>query len=178
MDSDRIRILRRVRKIYIYKYLDACNEVIYVGQAKDWKRRYYQHRQHDKKMMSKVYKIYIMECQDKLEMDILELYFIQYYNPKYNIKQSGYMIPSIIPVGKTWELVKGDEIKKESAINISDSQMEELLKVKSIPKELSIKIAEAIYNGKTSIWIYSMLLFEENIKFNDAMDEIERIFCF
>ena len=97
--------------MHIYKYLNYNDEVIYIGQSKNWRRRYYEHNTQDKKMMSEVRKIYIMSCQDKLEMDILELYFIQYYKPKYNNKQSKYLIPSIIPVNKKWELVKGESNK-------------------------------------------------------------------
>lgn len=162
--------------IFIYKYLGNDNKVLYVGKAVNWKKRLYEHNQEDKDMMSKVSKIFTMKCNDKLEMDILEKYFIQYYRPVYNKKDIGYEIPSIVPVHKKWELVKGEKEEKDK-YHLLDEQVEQLCKSKFLSKEIIVKVIDAIKDGKSLTWVYIMLM-SENCKYNEAMDEIEEIFCY
>lgn len=178
LHSNKFEISRQKRGeiIYIYKYLNDNNKVLYVGQAKNWKTRLYQHNSEDKNMMREVSQIFIMNCQDKLEMDILEKYYIQVYKPKFNKKDIGYNIPSIIPVHKKWEMVVGKG-NTEYIYPFLDEQVEELCHSKFLTKELIIKVIEAIKEGKSLTYVYVMLM-SENCRYNEAMDEIESIFCY
>lgn len=166
--------------MYIYKYLNDSNDVIYVGKSINWKNRLNQHRTNDKKMMREVSKVYIMKCQDRIEMDILELYFIQLYNPKFNKKDTGYKIPSILLVNKKWELVLNYGDEDNSSIeyfNPSKNQLKKLFSSKLITTELAIEIIEAFRARKSLSYIYALIMFNLNYGYNEAMNELESIFC-
>ncbi|PIQ78168.1 hypothetical protein COV82_01575 [Candidatus Peregrinibacteria bacterium CG11_big_fil_rev_8_21_14_0_20_46_8] len=76
----------------VYKMLDAEGRVIYVGKAKDIKKRVqqyfqknYQHSTRTKKLLSQLHEIQWIETDSELEAFIFETNLIKELRPKYNI---------------------------------------------------------------------------------------------
>jgi len=79
------------KKFYVYKWVDSNENILYVGKTIDISNRTTQHIQ-DKKWIDNDTEIYYAELPNKTDMDIYEIYYINKYNPKYNIR---YMNESI-----------------------------------------------------------------------------------
>ena len=69
--------------MYIYKFINKLNEVIYVGKSKNFKSRLNQHYK-SKKWIDEVFEIEIGECSTLSDMNIYEVYYIAKYKPIYN----------------------------------------------------------------------------------------------
>ncbi|PKL36858.1 hypothetical protein CVV38_03105 [Candidatus Peregrinibacteria bacterium HGW-Peregrinibacteria-1] len=76
----------------IYKMIDQENLVIYIGKAKDLKKRLtqyfkpgYEHSTRTKKLLEKMKRVDITEVDSELESIILESNLIKQFRPKYNI---------------------------------------------------------------------------------------------
>ena len=73
------------KNFFVYKYLNAQNEIIYIGQTTDIRTRVWDHNvQTDKIKNEEINKIYYHRCQHKTEMDAYEYFLIRKYHPKYN----------------------------------------------------------------------------------------------
>ena len=73
------------KNFFVYKYLNAQNEIIYIGQTTDIRTRVWDHNvQTDKIKNEEINKIYYYRCQHKTEMDAYEYFLIRKYHPKYN----------------------------------------------------------------------------------------------
>ena len=72
---------------YIYKHLNAIDEVIYIGKTIRMNRR---QREHLNKSIWKndISKILFCEVENKTIMDLYEVYLINTLNPKYNTKDN------------------------------------------------------------------------------------------
>ena len=74
-----------------YIYYDATGEIIYVGKAKNLKRRVYSyfHKQHDsaktRVLVSQIEKLEYIITDSEVEALILESHLIKKHKPKYNI---------------------------------------------------------------------------------------------
>lgn len=73
--------------MFIYKFIDSDNKVIYIGKTKDLKRRLRQHKR-EKEWFNEVNKIYFAECLNETDLNIYEVYFINKYTPIYNKKEN------------------------------------------------------------------------------------------
>lgn len=73
------------KKYYIYKYLNKDNEVIYVGlTTRPIKQRVKEHEV--EKLQEETYFIEYAEVATKADMQMYEIYYINKYKPKYNIR--------------------------------------------------------------------------------------------
>ena len=74
--------------MYVYKFVDYTDTIIYIGKTEDIDRRMKQHfngKGHlDKECYDSVCEIYYIKLDGKTNMDIYETYLINKYRPKYN----------------------------------------------------------------------------------------------
>lgn len=74
-------------KYFVYRFIDIEDNIIYVGKTKNMRTRMYTHfnRGHlPKECYGSVEKVEMIELNNKLDMDIKEIYYIDLYKPKYN----------------------------------------------------------------------------------------------
>lgn len=69
----------------VYRFLNKCNEVIYVGKAKDLENRLYGHNHLPKECYAETIYIEYIKFNTEYDIDFAERYFISKYKPKYNI---------------------------------------------------------------------------------------------
>lgn len=74
--------------MYIYKFLNNNNEVLYVGKSKDIISRIANHKTLLNSQYDEVETIEFASVKNKIEMDIYELYYINKYSPKFNKKDN------------------------------------------------------------------------------------------
>lgn len=123
--------------MYIYRFHDIDNNIIYVGKAKDLLNRMKGHKHIDKKCYDSVtYIDYIKTCSDA-ETRVMEEYYINYYKPKYN--------QASVWEGKINIKVEDQEWKPLSEFNYNDGRMQLLRKeyvelMYSYAKEYKCKI--------------------------------------
>lgn len=82
-----------VDKFYVYRFLDKDDNTIYIGRTKNLERRLTQEHftsygHLSKNCYDECESIEYMEFDVETEMKIYELYFINYYNPKYNVMEN------------------------------------------------------------------------------------------
>ena len=103
------------RKGYVYRFLDMNNQVLYVGKTVNLSNRMKNHfskRSHlaHTDLYSKVQRIEYITCKNEFQSLQNELYYINYYKPKYNsaskIKQLIKADPSIESNWKVWKVIK------------------------------------------------------------------------
>lgn len=111
------------KKGYVYKFIDENNRVLYIGKTTDMNRRMKQHfnsqNNHLKKqgkgdLYQKVQRIEYFSCKTEYDALVKELFYINYYKPKYNTASK---IKQILPPPtkeENWKLYKEIKpIKKE-----------------------------------------------------------------
>lgn len=73
---------------YVYRFLDANENVIYVGKTADIRERMYQHFSEvghlPKECYDKVHKIEYLETKDSVDGTIIEKYLINEFRPMFN----------------------------------------------------------------------------------------------
>ena len=69
---------------YIYGCYSPKRELLYIGKTNNLKRRIKEHEK-TSKWIDEVRDIFYSELKTNTEMGIYELYYINKYNPKYNI---------------------------------------------------------------------------------------------
>ncbi len=81
------------RKGYVYKFIDEYNQVLYVGKTTDLNRRMNQHfnqknnyliKQGKGEVYKKTQRIEYFACKTEYDALVKELFYINYYKPKYN----------------------------------------------------------------------------------------------
>lgn len=77
------------RKGYVYKMIDISNQVLYVGKTVNMNRRMKQHfstksHLHGRGLYENVQRIEYLNCKNEYEALQTELYYINYYKPKFN----------------------------------------------------------------------------------------------
>lgn len=72
------------KNFFIYKYLNAQGQIIYIGQTIDIRNRVWQHNEKTDKIYSEIKDIYYYRCKHKTEMDAYEYFLIRKHHPKYN----------------------------------------------------------------------------------------------
>ena len=76
--------------MYVYRYLNAFGKIIYVGKTNNMNNRQSQHFSSTGHLPQECYaevdKIEYIKLPTKIDMDIKELYYINKWKPKYNIK--------------------------------------------------------------------------------------------
>lgn len=68
----------------IYRFINYSNEIIYIGKAKDLKKRLKNHKHLSDECYSEIWKIEYCEFNSEYDMDFAERYFIPKVSPKYN----------------------------------------------------------------------------------------------
>lgn len=74
-------------KYYVYKITDEEDMVLYVGQTKNIDGRVKNHLS-NKHWILEGYKFYVFEMDSKTDSDIYEIYYINKFNPFYNVANS------------------------------------------------------------------------------------------
>ncbi len=76
--------------MYVYRYLNINNEIIYVGKTLNMNNRQSQHFGSNGHLSQECYaevnKVEYIKLPTKIDMDIKELYYINKWKPTYNIK--------------------------------------------------------------------------------------------
>ena len=72
--------------MYIYKFLDKDNNVLYIGNTKDILSRILNHKNLPEECYDNVECIEFARVKNEMEMDIYEIYYINKFNPQYNKK--------------------------------------------------------------------------------------------
>lgn len=103
--------------MYIYRFINFENEIIYIGKTKHLEKRLNTHFSNKGHLPDKCYleceRIDTLKVETEIEMDIYEIYLINKYNPKYNIL-SNYKekISMNLEVNENWtECIEFDLIK-------------------------------------------------------------------
>lgn len=131
------------RKFYIYKMYDETNELLYIGKTTNIEQRMNCHFSRDmierQEWKNEVAYIDYYEFKTKVDMDIMELYYIALERPKYNISSTDTEKPQIeiICTCKDYERIIKKPLKQK-VIEID------------INKNIRIKMIENlnIYEGK------------------------------
>lgn len=86
--KEKIRKLPKVPGVYIFK--DENENILYIGKAKDLRKRVGQHFQKQQKwiwdFIENIADIEILECENEKEAMLLEAELIRRYQPKFNIE--------------------------------------------------------------------------------------------
>lgn len=83
----------------VYKFINASNEVIYVGKCKSLSARFNSHRNEphlDKQCYSEVRQIQYVSFPTYMDAGVMERIFIAHYQPKYNVQFAKEGVQSII----------------------------------------------------------------------------------
>ena len=88
----------------VYRFLNANNEVVYIGKAKNLKARLNSHTHLPKECYEEISDIEYYSFETEDEMDLAERYLIPKLKPKYNVVMAGRSISLSIPVfdNLTW----------------------------------------------------------------------------
>lgn len=92
---------------YIYRFLNKYNEVIYIGKTNQLRYRIYKHIRckHDnlpQKCKTEIEKAEYIRLNNACDMSIMEIYLINYYQPKYNIFDNAIVGGIQLPIPKLW----------------------------------------------------------------------------
>ena len=82
-------------KFYVYKWVSIDDVVLYVGKTKNINNRTTQHED-EKTWITNKTLLYYAELQNKTDMDIYEIYYINKYEPKHNTNYMNNSKPSFI----------------------------------------------------------------------------------
>ena len=123
----------------VYRFLNDKNEVIYIGKAKDLKKRLNGHNHLNEECYVETSKIEYISFKTEDDMNFAERYFIMKFNPKYNVVLSDkdFNLNSIDLDIKIWKKYS------EKIINEIDSANEEIKCLEQLLnelKEIQIKI--------------------------------------
>ena len=75
-------------KYYVYRFLDECGKILYVGQTTNLEGRMYQHfieKEKGEQLYEFTKKVEILELASQVDMSFIERYFIQKYQPVWNV---------------------------------------------------------------------------------------------
>ena len=97
--------------MYVYRFLNSSNEIIYIGRSKDIiKRLNHQHFTPNghlpKECYNEVKEVYISPLEDEVAMSIYEKYYISKFKPKYNVQYKNDKILTFELPEVKWELYK------------------------------------------------------------------------
>jgi len=138
-------------KFYVYKWIDKEGNILYVGKTTNITNRTTQHLQ-DKKWIDSNTEIYYAELPNKTDMDIYEIYYINKFNPKYNIRHMNEAVFSLVLPELNFKLYKW---KKEIKNKISN------------PKSFFFKEATILNKNETGEslgWFYTEVNDVDNFK--------------
>ena len=83
----------------VYRFVDASDDVIYVGKTKDLQLRLNQHRNEphlDKKVYSEIRRIDYISFPSYMDVGIMERAFIAWFKPRYNTQYTSEGTVSVI----------------------------------------------------------------------------------
>lgn len=145
---------------YIYRFLDINNKIIYIGKTTDLLQRIKNHSHLPSECYKSIKSISYIILSTELEMDILELLLINYYQPLYNslskyenndLVQLNYYLKCFDLKNKEWfELNKiffEDIGKKDKNFKIQKDEKQKLSK-EQIKIKQKIGIEKAKKDGK------------------------------
>jgi len=130
--------------VYVYRYLNTNNEIIYVGKTQNINNRQSQHFSSSGHLPPECYaetdRIEYIELPSKIDMDIKELYYINKWKPMYNIinKQKEEMCLSIDESQDNWIVfnTKAEKYKKLLDLNNEKFTFKVPVKQESFSKRL------------------------------------------
>lgn len=114
------------RKGYVYRFIGANAEVLYVGKTVDMPRRMKQHFSEESHLAhtdlyKNTYRIEYMKCATEYDALRVELYFINLYKPRYNTDSK---IKNFISKDRTmnhsWKVYK--VLKEEPIENVAQRE--------------------------------------------------------
>lgn len=115
----------------VYFHHNQANEIIYIGKSKNEEIRPESHKNKEWGTESKY--ITYAECENEVDMDLYELYYINLYKPKYNEAKKYKSYPTInLP---DLELQSYDELKKQFKKNTKKSKETKLTGIEESPKK-------------------------------------------
>lgn len=82
-----------MEKFYVYKFIGKNNEVLYVGQTIDMDRRMTEHKGRIWDIEKE--RIEYAQCNNRIDMYLYELYYINQLNAKYNESLVFYEKPTV-----------------------------------------------------------------------------------
>lgn len=146
-----------MEKYYVYRFLDESKEVVYVGKTKQpiekRMRIHFSNSGHlGKRQIAKVKCVEFIELENRTEMDIAELYYINKWKPLFNI-QSKYDDDCLTySRDDTWEVFDLDIIREKekeipSRLRVEvvftevDADLVEYLEMNDMPRASQIKMA-------------------------------------
>lgn len=113
------------RKGYVYKFIDENNRILYIGKTTNMERRMKQHfssNSHLKKqgkgdIYNKIQRIEYLKCNTEYDALVKELYYINYYKPKYNTASKIKQLLPPLEKEDRWKVYKVIKpLKKENTI--------------------------------------------------------------
>lgn len=102
------------RKGYVYRFIDMQNQTIYVGKTVDMNKRMKQHFSNKSHLAhtdlyKDVQRIEYITCKNEFESLQKELYYINYYKPRYNTASKIKQLidpPKEKDKWKVWKVIK------------------------------------------------------------------------
>lgn len=152
---------------YVYRFLDQNDNIIYIGKTNNMDNRMYIHFHSGhlpKECYCSVSKIEYIKLETKIEMDIVELYYINKVKPKYNIKdKQNEELQLNLKEEYKWHTYLSNSItqKKEFTIKLNGYLANENLNLKNKNKELSKRFKELNSNFKREIKRFKNLVIDE-----------------
>ena len=135
--AEKYKKKRNASDYFVYKFIDADNQIIYIGKTIRLPARMVQHFKTDSHLSDECYDhvkyVFYSSLNTKAEMDIYELYLIDKYRPRYNIKSvyeeeeiSSIVLPELVWKEYQSECLelkeKGTIPNKKTAVMIEDIQ--------------------------------------------------------
>lgn len=93
--------------MYIYKFINSYDEIIYIGITNSKNRRITQHMKANLKKIKEAEKIYYAYDTDEYYIKRLEKWMIHKYKPKYNKVGGKSATPTLEIEEKEWKIFGG-----------------------------------------------------------------------
>lgn len=138
--------------MYVYRFLNTNNEVIYIGRSKDLKNRISSHNHLSEDCYKEIDRIEYIKCLNDDESSIYERYYINILNPKYNSQYKNNSEFSFELPEKEWKLYNkrlfdyGVVSFTKERIDLSDADLGKLLRI----TQQGLIINNIIYNNNKS----------------------------
>lgn len=123
------------RKGYVYRFIDENNRILYIGKTVNMDTRMKQHfssKSHLKKqgkgdLYDKIQRIEYLSCKTEYDALVKELYYINYYKPKYNTASKIKQLIQPLEKEDKWKVYKVIKpLKKE---NVTKNKMTKFLPI-------------------------------------------------
>lgn len=153
--------------MFVYRFLDRNNNVIYIGKTKDIRQRISTHLSTSGHLPDACYrrinKIEYIDFPTTTDMSIYELYFINKFKPEYNKRDKEESnLSAKIPNIDSWKLYKDFTTRADkdfdSVIKELNETKEELLKTRDLLKKV---IAESDFVEPSQTINHTQLTFQE-----------------